>query len=188
MLYIPYCVNAWPPIKLGSSAECVCKSAAAAHGILIDGVKCSTTKLFEGSPVSEQNYIARGQGTICSQVISRIAPDLPSGARAYVLHNIPQEDKTVEINPVNSWRCKAAAQTPTTRLVTTTSLPLRRAEINLHPQQVTVELLVEGHGTTYLPDAAKAQVTDQLDVPRDEVLRKVDIERPEGLLHDQEQW
>ena len=53
---------------------------------------------------------------------------------------------------------------------------------------MTVELLVEGHGTTYLPDAAKAQVTDQLDVPRDEVLRKVDIERPEGLLHDQEQW
>ena len=62
-----------------------------------------------------------------------------------------------------------------------------RVEINLHPQQATVELLVELHGTICLPDAAIAQqVTDQLDVPRDEVLHTADIERPEGLLHDQE--
>ena len=67
----------------------------------------------------------------------------------------------------------------------TTSLPLRRVAINLHPQQVTVELLVE-LGKMYLPDAAKAQqATGRWDVLQDAVLRMVDIGRPEGLLHDQ---
>ena len=55
-----------------------------------------------------------------------------------------------------------------------------------HPQQVAVELLVERRGTTYLPDAAKAQqVTDQWDVPREEVLRRVENERQGDLPHDQ---
>ena len=63
-------------------------------------------------------------------------------------------------------------------------MPLRRVAINLHPQQVTVELLVE-LGKTHLLDAAKAQqAIDQWGVPQDAVLRMVDIERPEGLLHD----
>ena len=56
---------------------------------------------------------------------------------------------------VRSQRCKAAAQTRTSRLVAT-SLPLRRVAINHHPQQVTAELLVE-LGKMPLPDAAKAQ-------------------------------
>ena len=67
----------------------------------------------------------------------------------------------------------------------TTSLPLRRVAINLHPQQVTVELLVE-LGKMYLPDAAKAQqAIDQWGVPQHAVLHMLDTERPEGLLHDQ---
>ena len=53
-------------------------------------------------PLKSIDYWYPEQGINCSQVISRIAQDLPSGARAYVLHNIPKEIKTVEINPVNS--------------------------------------------------------------------------------------
>ena len=50
---------------------------------------------------------------------------------------------------------------------------------------MTVELLVE-LGKMYLPDAAKAQqAIDQWGVPQDAVPHMVDIERPEGLLHDQ---
>ena len=57
---------------------------------------------------------------------------------------------------------------------------------HLHQQQATVELLVERRRTKHLPDAAKAQqVTNQWDVPREEVLRRVDNERQGDLLHDQ---
>ena len=107
-------------------------------------------------------------------------------AHPCVLHNNPKEFKTIEIHPFNSFeRCKAVAQTQTSLLVTTSS-PLRRVAINLHPQQVTVELLVERRGKTYLPDAAKAQqVAGQWDVPREEVLRRVDNERQGDLPHDQ---
>ena len=101
-----------------------------------------------------------------------------------MLHNTPGDQATVQNYPVRSHKCKAVAQTRTSRLVIT-SLPLRRVAINLHPQQVTVELLVE-LGKMYLPDAAKAQqAIDQCGVSQDAVLHMVDIERPEELLHDQ---
>ena len=90
---------------------------------------------------------------------------LPPGERACVLHNTPGDQTPVQNYPVRSQKCKAAAQTRTSRLVTT-ALPLRRVAINLQPQQVTVELLVE-LGKMYLPDAAKAQqAIDQWGVPQ----------------------
>ena len=114
------------------------------------------------------------------QVISRIAPE-PFGRHGHA----SKSTRLSKFIQSTLERCKAVAQTQTSLLVTTSS-PLRRVATNLRPQQVTVEMLVERRGTTYLPDAAKAQqVTDRWDVPREEVLRRVDSERQEGLPHDQ---
>ena len=94
-----------------------------------------------------------------------------------MLHNTPGDQQTVQNYPVISQRCKAVAQTRTSRLA--------KMSINLHPQQVTVELLVE-LGKMYLPDAAKAQLAiDRWGAHQDAVRHKVDSERPEELLHDQ---
>ena len=109
---------------------------------------------------------------------SRIAADLPFGRHGGACCITTPSTRLSKFIQSTLERCKTVAQTQTSLLVTASS-PLWRVATNLHPQQVTVELLVERRGTTYLPGAAKAQqATNQRDVPREEVLRRVDNERP----------
>ena len=114
------------------------------------------------------------QGTNCSQVISRIAQGSPFKRYGCACCITTPSTRLSKFIQSTLERCKTVAQTQTSLLVTASS-PLWRVATNLHPQQVTVELLVERRGTTYLPEQQKLSKSQI----------RVDNERQGGLPHNQ---